>query len=266
MNPFFWPTLLLGVILFWIGWRYGLRPSRPAGRAGLWILAVVLALPGFFFSFYYTHLLGEPLWLYRFRALPGSELAAAGMGLLAGLLHRLRDVQPTMQKLTSRVGIPFLFTFLLCAPYLKPIFRPVQLPEIPNGWSEAVCRQSTPSTCGPASAASLARLAGVNVEEYTLARESFTSASGTENWYLARALRRHGLSVEFARMNPDSNDLPFPAIAGVRLTYGTGHFIPILGAQGTNYVIGDPLVGRETKSPDALREEYRFTGFCMLVK
>jgi ABC-type bacteriocin/lantibiotic exporter with double-glycine peptidase domain len=112
----------------------------------------------------------------------------------------------------------------------------------------------------------LAKLAGVELDEHQLARECFTSERGTENWYLARALQRHGMKTEFVELPADTSELPHPAIAGVVLSYGTGHFIPILGKEGNNYVIGDPLNGREVKSLAELRDEYHFTGFFMIVK
>lgn len=264
MNPMLWPTAAVAVLLFLLGNRLARKSS--SSPALLWGTAVVLALPGLVFALYYFKLLGEPLWLYRFRALPGTELTGAGMGLLAGMLQGARTRWPRMQKATSQFGLPVIFGFALCLPYLKPVLRPLRLPASPNGWTQGVCRQSTPSTCGPASAATLARLAGVELDEHTLARECFTSERGTENWYLARALRRHGLTAEFAKLSPTGDALPYPAIAGVTQGYGTGHFIPILGRAGANYIVGDPMRGREIRSLADLHEAYQFTGFFLIVK
>lgn len=264
MNPLFWPTLLLAVLCFWLGQRWHLRAANH--RRVTWCVGLLASVPGILFVLYYTKLLGEPLWLYRFRAVPGTELSAAGLGLLAGILQASRTNTPRLRKFTSALGFPVVFTFMLCAPHLKPLLRPLQLPAAANAATAGVCRQSTPSTCGPASAVTLARLAGVELDEHQLARECFTSGRGTENWYLARALRRHGLKVEFMKLPLDTGDLPHPAIAGVVLSYGTGHFIPILGKEGTNYIIGDPMIGREVKSLAELREEYQFTGFFLIVR
>lgn len=266
MSPIFWPTLALGVLCFWLGHRLQSRAQSFQIRAIEWTFAICAAMPGIMFATYYTKLLGEPLWLYRFRALPGSELAAAGLGLLAGMIQAFRTTSPTLKKLTSVIGVPLIFTFVLCTPYLKPMLRPLRLPDSANQPTDGVCRQSTPSTCGPASAVTLAKLAGVDLDEHQLARECFTSERGTENWYLARALRRHGLKAEFLELSPDSTELPYPAIAGVILSYGTGHFVPIIGKEGTNYIVGDPMQGREVKSLTELRAEYRFTGFFLIVK
>jgi len=266
MNPLFWPTFALGVLCFWFGLRLLRRPQNSQMRALTWTFAICTAMPGILFAAYYTKLLGEPLWLYRFRALPGSELTAAGLGLVAGMIQARRTTSPTLNRLTSAIGVPLIFAFVLCAPYLKPMLRPLRLSDSANQPSDGVCRQSTPSTCGPASAVTLAKLAGVDLDEHQLARECFTSERGTENWYLARALRRHGLKAEFLELSTDTDELPAPAIAGVVLSYGTGHFIPILGKEGTNYVVGDPMHGREVKSLAELRVEYRFTGFFLIVK
>lgn len=266
MNPFFWPTLALGVLCFWLGHRLQSRAQSIQVRAIPWTFAISAALPGIIFAAYYTKLLGEPLWLYRFRALPGSELTAAGLGLLAGMIQACRTTSPTLKKLTSAIGVPLIAAFVLCAPYLKPMLRPLRLPDSANQPTDGVCRQSTPSTCGPASAVTLAKLAGVDLDEHQLARECFTSERGTENWYLARALRQHGLKAEFLELSPDTAELPNPAIAGAVLSYGTGHFIPILGKEGTNYIVGDPMQGREVKSLADLHAEYHFTGFFLIVK
>mgnify|MGYP003337924445 CR=1 FL=1 len=264
MNSFFWPMLALGAFCFWLGSQWHQR--APKTRSIGWAVSLLASLPGIFFILYYTKLLGEPLWLYRFRTIPGSELTAAGLGLLAGMIQASRASTPMLKRFTSSFGIPVLFAFLLCAPHLKPLLRPLRLTDAPNAQTDGVCRQSTPSTCGPASAVTLAKLAGVELDEHKFARECFTSERGTENWYLARALQRHGLKTEFVELPADATELPHPAIAGVVLSYGTGHFIPILGKDGTNYIVGDPMQGREVKCLAELRAEYCFTGFFLIVK
>jgi hypothetical protein len=266
MNPLFWPTLVLGALCFWLGMQAHRR--LPGIHALLWAASITAALPGILFAAYYIKVLGEPLWLYRFRAIPGSELSAAGLGLLGGMLQASRPSWHRLKRATSALGIPMLFAFVLSAPHLKPVFRPLALPDSPNPLNDGVCRQSTPSTCGPASAVTLAHQAGVEINEHELAHACFTSAGGTENWYLVRALRIRGLQPEFTKLEANPNPLPYPAIAGVRLKYasGTGHFIPILGETNGLYQVGDPMRGLETKTIAQLRDLYDFTGFFLIVK
>ncbi len=266
MNWMFWPTALVAGLLFWLGLRV---EHSTASRTARWLLcatSVLAAVPGLLFALHYTKLLGEPIWFYEFRAARGSELTAAGIGLLAGWAQGLRPKQPLLQRQFKRLTIPALLAIVVAVPYVKPVLLPLNQSQLQSRWDNDVCLQSTSSSCGPASAATLARLAGKPVAESELARESLTYAGGTENWYLARALRHRGLTVIFVKAPRDVTSLPAPAIAGVKLTHGAGHFIAILGKEGDDYIVGDPLVGREVISVDALRSAYRFTGFFLVVK
>ena len=71
MNPFIWPTLILGALCFWLGMQAHQRLSGK--RALLWAVSIVAAVPGVLFAAYYIKVLGEPLWLYRFRAIAGDR-------------------------------------------------------------------------------------------------------------------------------------------------------------------------------------------------
>ncbi len=126
--------------------------------------------------------------------------------------------------------------------------------------------QSTPATCGPASAATILNHFGQKVTERQLATESFTSFSGTENWYLARALRRQGMNTSFLLGNP--MDVPLPAIAGVRLKHlaNSGHFIALIGRNADRLIFSDPMDGFSTNTLAELDGQYEFTGFFMLIE
>ena len=81
-------------------------------------------------------------------------------------------------------------------------------------------------------------------------------------------MRRLGLKVDYQIAKPDVNALPFPAIVGVRLngSIGPGHFIAVLGKAGNQYIVGDPLRGREVVSAAQLMNRYYFTGFSMVAE
>jgi hypothetical protein len=106
----------------------------------------------------------------------------------------------------------------------------------------------------------------VTVSEVWLARKCHTYAGGTENWYLARSLRRRGLSVAYMITEPDPPLLPCPSLAGVGVGgERAGHFITVLEKTPAGYVIGDALIGRITVPPADLRNRYHFTGFFMVI-
>jgi hypothetical protein len=197
----------------------------------------------------------------------GSEFAACGAGLMAGWLQVRRAQSAFLRRQMSAVFIPFILLLCVAIPYLKQIFLRPDWNNFKDRWSENVCLQSSESSCGPASAASLLRFFGKPASEKQIAQDSFTSRRGTENWYLIRSIRRHGVDAKYLINQPGDLNLPFPAIVGVRLgnKSGAGHYIAILGKNGNDFVIGDPLNGREELNARALLERYFFTGFSIIV-
>jgi len=268
MNWLLLPTLVIALMLFGAGVWLGKRRPNGFGLYVLCGLGTVLAMPGVLFAAYYLKIFSEPVWLYQFRSVPGTELAASGAGFLAGLLHGRVSSGAEFRRIAGRWFFPGVLALGLVVPYLKPVLRPSRWNQFQDRWSEDVCLQTSESSCGPACAAILLRRFGKHVTEAQIARECFTSGNGTENWCLARAFCRRGLGVRFVFEPAPNKPWPFPAIAGVRLPGlgNTGHFITILDRTGDNYVVGDPLEGRIVKSQPKLRETYEFTGFFMVVK
>jgi hypothetical protein len=230
------------------------------------IVGGLLAMPAIVYDLYYSKLLGEPIWLYRMRTVPGTELLAAGAGFLAGWAQARIGPRLRLSVVGKRYLIPVVLAFTLVLPYLKPLLRPLDVGSLRDQWKGEACLQSTYSTCGPASAATIVRRLGGRLSERELAKEAFTSRSGTENWYLARALRHHGFKTSFVLSNPSK--APLPAIVGVRLkTLGDfGHFIALLERSGEQFVIADPMEGFSTNALADLETRYRFTGFFLAVQ
>lgn len=272
INLMFVPTLLLALALFAVGRHLALRAAD--GRVALlWLAAgIVASVPGTLFAVYYAHLLDQTGWFYTFRALPFTELAAAGLGLLAGTTAGLlgRSERIRSSRLFTWIGPCLLLFFLVLAlavPYAKPFIAPLKV-AFQDHWSEGVCLQTTPSTCGPSSAATLLESRGVHATERELARECYTCGSGTENWYLVRSLRRRGMEAEVRLTAPDPAALPFPSIAGTQCggQGGAGHFIAILAEKNGLYTIGDPIGGRWIGTAQQLQARYYLTGFFLTVR
>ncbi|HTJ00760.1 MAG TPA: cysteine peptidase family C39 domain-containing protein [Dongiaceae bacterium] len=261
MNVLLFPTLLLAAALFWLGHRLAHRQSP-------WLIgaAILAALPAIVFAAFYTGVFGEARWLYVFRALPGTELSAAGIGLLMGWLQYQRASHPGLRRQVSAFFIPFLMVLCVAAPYLKQILLRPDWSKFQDRWDNQVCLQSSESSCGPAAAATLLRLYGKPATELELAREAHTTRRGTENWYLSRALCRHGLPVNCVITALGAQNVHVPAIAGVRLPQAAnnGHFIALLAQNGDKFVVGDPLQGREELTRAELAERYAFTGFYLV--
>jgi peptidase C39-like protein len=255
------PTILGSLLLFWLGRFVGVRSLSRIGKLGAVLAGTALAIPGLLFVFYYLHIFDNAAWFYSFRALPYSEVSACGLGFIAGILHSW--TQP--QTLGERALCPVTLLFFMVIPFIKPVLSPIDVGQLQDRFEDGVVLQSTPSTCGPASAATILRNFGYPTSEKELAREAFTSRGGTENWYLARALRRRGLDVNFRIQSPDSASLPSPAIAGVILRGGVGHFIAILNDSAEEVTVADPLNGKHVINKSALKTYYHFTGFFLTV-
>lgn len=268
MNPLFTP-IVAGTLVFFFAGIWIARKARTKIQArSLVVIFLVAATPAFLFAAYYIGFLGEAGWFYTFRSWPNSECCACGAGLLAGLFQFKRKQSPRISKHLSAGFIPFILLLCVSAPYLKQIFLRPDWKGFGDRWSEGVCLQSSESSCGPASAATLLKLAGRSATEKEIAQESFTSRRGTENWYLIRTLRHHGLEVHYSIGQPDKIKFSLPSIAGVRLggKNGTGHFIALIGKSGNRYVVGDPLNGREELDQAQLRDRYYFTGFSIAAE
>lgn len=254
------PTLCMALLLFMVG-RKSMRWCRsPQSRVGLCLLWFILGMPGLLIASYYLHWFDDAKWFYVFRSLPFSELTAAGAGLFVGACSELMKDSLLFPK-------P-VFVALLCigivAPHLKPVLAPLSKDQLKDRWKEDICLQSTPSTCGAASAATLFRALGLNVREDELATECFSYRGGTENWYIARAFRKRGFAVTYRTESPFPSDLQLPAIAGVRIGQ-YGHFIAIIGMSNGEYITGDPLKGPQVIPATQIATAFDFTGFFMEI-
>jgi len=254
------PTLAVALILFAVGEKLVSDSLFPKRKTVIFVAALLAGMPGILFALFYLHWFDRVTCFYEFHSLPFVELFAAGVGILVGAVSAL----VRQRKLFTR---PFLIVVLclgITLPYLKPIIAPLSQANLRDRWTDDVCMQSTASSCGAASAATIFRWYRMNLTERDLTRECFTYQGGTENWYLARAFRRRGFNVQYVIRDGFPPDLSLPAIAGVKVG-GAGHFIPILCKVETIYTTGDPLIGRRSHTETAIGKDYEFTGFFMVI-
>lgn len=259
MNPNWIGTLCAGGALaaFYLSYRWGMTTSKGT-RLKFASAASIIAIPAGTFAAYYAGLIPEKSWYYEFRSWPGTEGLLIALGVAGGLTASLMPRRLLLLPLLGTAAFAV-------APIVKPLGRPIPQETFVDAWDGEVCLQSTPSTCGAASVATILNQCGVRASERTLAAEAHSYAGGTEAWYLARAVRRRGLDARFYISSGLDPEIPFPAVAGVRLE-STGHFIAILSRTGDRFQIGDPIIGREELTQKQLLERYVFTGFYMPIK
>jgi Peptidase C39 family len=258
------PVTLLTVfgagVLFYVGMFLGKVVSR-GNRIWLLLVGMFLAAPGLIFVLYYTHLFDNAAWFYSFRILRFTEFLPAGLGLLAGVLNSWFEPETLGEQLV----IPTVLTVLVLVLFVKPLLDPIELDRLRDRCDGEVCMQSTFSTCGPSSAATLLKFFGEPASERQLARECLTSRGGTEIWYIARAFERRGYRAEVVTRPAENLSPPSPAIAGVVLPGGAGHFIAIMRETPDEVTIGDPMKGKLVVRRDNLKNYYHFTGFFLVI-
>ncbi|MCD6050066.1 MAG: peptidase bacteriocin processing, partial [Verrucomicrobia bacterium] len=149
MNPNWIGTLCAAgaLALFFLTHRFSAQlPQRKKILFAL--IASIVALPGASFAFYYTHLLPETASYYEFRSWRGTELLLLPLGLAGGFIASLL---PRKLLILPLFGV----AAFAIVPILKPFIRPIPADTLNDRWDDAFCLQSTPSTCGAASVATI---------------------------------------------------------------------------------------------------------------
>lgn len=249
-------ALVLGVAGFAASYHSFKSKSRTVRVAGCLFLGV-LSIPAVLFAIYYLHVVPEKAWFYALRSWPGSEFLAIFVGgaggAIATMLPRFLLIVPLGVTIAT-----------ITVPYLKMVMSPLDATGLRERWEGDACLQSTESTCGPASAASILRFLGDEASEREIAEAAFSTSRGTEAWYLARYFRARGFSPEFDFRQTFEPSVTLPAIVGVRLG-GFGHFIAVLAMEDGLVTFVDPLSGQRKLTQDKFANAYSFTGFHLSV-
>lgn len=255
------PSAVLALVVCLATYAAGRRLAAAKPNPGVLFAAAALCLPAAAFGLYYLHLVREPAWYVELRSVPWLEALSGGCGLLAGLLEgRLPRVRSVLVGETPARRLALL---LALTPFLKPILLPIGLGgRFTDTWEDGVCLQSTMATCGPCSLATVFRALGIPKSEREVARGAYTGMTGTEAWYLLRYARRQGLSAAY-RDGVSLDQVSSPAILGVKVGGGAGHFIILLGREHGRMAVGDPLSGKILLDEGDFSKLYEFTGTAM---
>jgi hypothetical protein len=248
---------VLAVGLFATAHRLALR-LEPRMRWRAAVIRGLFALPALYQAAYYLHVLPEAMWFYEARSWWGSELVVLPLGAWGGCVAALLPRRVLVLPLLATTGMAL-------GPFLKPVLAPLPETEFREVWTKDVCIQSTLATCGPASLATILRAMRHPAKECDIARRAHSYRGGTEAWYLARQARALGFEASFRREAGFPEATRWPAIVGVTVDEGRGHFIPILGREGDRYLVGDPMIGPESLTRADLERRYGFTGFALEI-
>lgn len=265
-NPNLILSVMLGLVLCFFSIKIFKLVKTCRTKRFIFIFCFILALVSLSIpAAYLADVIGSNPHYSQFRTLPYSEVLVCLIAPLVGII--IVKLGPSARAL----GFNNLFNALslvimlayISIPYIKPILRPLQT-HLNNNWVDHVAIQTTPSTCGPASLATILKFYGKEDSEANIALHSFTSATGTESWYLARYAHNQGFSYQFLH-EPSLKEVPTPAIIGVRLGY-IGHFITLLSHQNGVYEVADPLTGKARLTIKQFYQKYHYAGFVLYIK
>lgn len=262
VNPNYFIALIASIIIYFILLSYFFKFPYAVKKYSLILLVIIFAFISLLIpAAYVSDLIGENPYYAYFRAYPYTELLIVLIAPLAALITQLMVINYGKKVFVSLLGSIILMLYI-STPFIKPIIRPLPK-EINDKWFENIALQTTRSTCGPASLATIMKYYGDKGSEKNIARAAFSSASGTENWYLARYAQQHGYQYHFLHNNILSR-IPTPAIIGVKIGKA-GHFITLLSYDAQHYTIADSLSGLHILTEQDFNKKYYFNGFVLYL-
>jgi hypothetical protein len=246
------------------------------GRSGRkWALLAMLLTIGFMLAFPFV--LQDKLFLVRL--LPFSSLIILAnlqplaVGLVAGLAWHIIPGPPARRWMV-------LVPLLLVGGYA--VYMPLRGHQLPirDMWYDGVCVQTTDASCSAAAAATLLMVHGIPARESEMAKLCLTRDRGTTIHGLYRGLKLKTAGTGWDVAVSTTSDIERlkqlngrPAIITVGLAAGRGgsaeyrdwgwqpgvyHTVVLFGFHPNGRAdIGDPAVGRESWSPEALADLYR---------
>ncbi len=266
VNPNFFLSLILGSILFLVSAKLFNKLHSILNTRIFLIICVILALVSLSIpAAYLSDLIGANPYYAGFRSFPFTELLVVLAAPLVGAVAaRLATQKTNSASKRSVYRICLLITMLyISLPFIKPVLRPLQK-DIGNQWAGNVVIQTTSSTCGPSSLATILNYYGIKDSEANIAQHAFSSSTGTENWYLARYAKLKGMQYQFLH-EPELSKVPTPSIIGVKLGR-VGHFITLLDHSDDSYTIADSLSGLHQMTLTEFNQKYLYNGSVLHIK
>ena len=246
--------LLFNVVLFLIYFYIGYKSNNQWWLNGIYFILFILALAN---VSYYAHLFDNSSLYFEYRTQFWADLTPSLSGFLVGSSIKIPNI---IYRISFGALLIFLAIFGIFGPWAKPILFPMNYDSLQNRWRGDICMQST-GTCGPCSLANILYANGIESSENELAREAYTTSSGTESWYLARCARRRGFQTRFIH---DINHLEKNSIIGISLGKA-GHFVSILDIKDNVIYVADSITGIQKVNKDKFHDLFKFKGMSLVL-
>src|SRR5687767_2589821 len=170
-----------------------------------------------------------------------------------------------MSTRNARFGVALLAVVLLLLigsrAYASVTFDPSQLSGRPL--VDGVCRQTSNYSCGAAAASTLLAQLGINSDEREMAVRCGTNAlSGTDEFAVCRGLRSKlagtGWRVDLVESDWESlRRQKLRIMVTVKFSFLIDHWVVVLKISDDEVVVGDPLIGRVSRSKAGFLSDWR---------
>ncbi len=126
-------------------------------------------------------------------------------------------------------------------------------------------RQYDSTDCGAACLASVARYYKLRLPLWTIRQQAGTHKGGTSAYGLIKAAEKLGFDAKGIEIQAsDLHDIPLPAIAHLKLSGGTHHFVVIYKVGKKHVKVMDPVMGRMLRM--TIEEfSHKWTGIALLL-
>lgn len=225
----------------------------------LTIFLVLISLPAIFIDSYYFHVFDNSVLYIQFRSINNFEILNC---LIWFSIWYLAWVTIKENKILRYLIYIIFIWILLIIPYVKPIIMPIETSK--NDWLNNVCIQSTPSTCWPCALATIFKYYWINSSEWEIAKNTFSSKTSTEIWYLIRYINNNWLKAKIIQES-NINKIPYPSILWTTLNTWEWHFITLLWKKNQKIIIWDSLIWRRELSLDEFNAEYKLSSYSIFV-
>jgi hypothetical protein len=249
-------VIIINVILFIVFFLIGLKSKPNFSKILLFVVLFIFACLN---VAYYAHLFDNLDFYFTYRSFVTTDFTTGFSGFLVGSTLYIKN---KIYKISFFILFLSLSAYAIVGPWVKLFINPMNYSALPNEWKDNICRQSrVVSTCGPCSMANVLNNYGVLTSENELAKEAFTSGTGTELWYLARCANRRGFTTKFVF---DLKRLEKNSIIGISLGR-TGHFISIIDIKDNQITLIDSLEGKKIIDKNDFDSKYKFLGMSLII-
>lgn len=182
------------------------------------------------------------------------------------LIPRLRFRR---QKIVIGIFAALMTVYFVVPPFLDPALLYADMKDTDTWLEDDICLQTTPYTCGAASAVTALKCFGIDAEEKDMAFAAATSRTwGSPVYTLSKAIEKsyasRGIACEIKSFDTIAELVECcPVIVVVKYRPMVDHYITVLEVGDESVLVGDPLKGKAHLTHAEFSQKWRNVGIIV---